>query len=660
MKEKVLWMLAAITIIAACSKGDDAASGETEAEVYYKKGYDSDHKLQHRMAEYYWKAAMATSVNSKEPGDVAVYAKSASRLTNVLSVRGEYEAALEVAVPAAERLEALKCDTMSDYTNLLVYIGCCKSRFGLSADEANQSYERAYKMHLDNIEKHRTNDTYKNAIAGVVNIAYNCNETSNFEEALRWTKRYGELISQFEQRTDIDTDYVDKQWARYDIYRAIAFEGLNRKDEASEAFNKFLTTRFSRMPNGKILAADYLTVADRWAEAADCFEGLDELLAEHDAGYSLETLQKMVLNKYQANLKAGRIDSAKMVGMFVCEHLDSAITQMRRLEAEELATIRNTETQKAIEQARVSRMKQWAGVIGLILLLALLAAYLLYRRRERGHMKRAYTQLHNAYEGLESSSRAEERSTTELEIARGIETLLKPEELPQHEAVSLYSLAETGRTPGGHFYDVILRDDKLIFCVGEGAGRGVGASMMMGLTTALFRTVAAAESQADSIVNALNQTLSGIGGENVSASLFVGVLNLENGHLNYCNAEHSAPLLIGERMDKLPVEDNVPVGMYADWTFAAQETTLAPGTLVFLYTDGLVKAENSEHEPFGERRMMGEALQSVYGLDSAPKPFVERMMTVVHRHIGDTPLNDDITMLAIKYLKPIKSVDDKE
>ena len=653
MKEKVFWMVAALLVLAACSKENASGSGGSESEIYYKKGYDSDRKMQHRMAEYYWKTAMATTVNSTKPEDVEVYAKSACRLTNVLSVRGEYESALEVAVPAAERLEELQCDTMSDYTNLLVYIGCCKSRFGLSADEANQSYDRAYKMHLENIEKHRTNETYKNAIAGVINIAYNCNETSNYEDALRWTKRYGELISQYEQRTDIDTDYVDKQWARYDIYQAIALEGLKRKEEAAAVFTKFQNTRYSHTPNGKILAVDYLAAADRWEEAADCYESLEDLMEEHDAGYSLEMLQKVV-QKYQANIKAGRLESAKAVSMFVCERLDSAITQMRRLEAEELSTIRATEAQKAVEQARISRMKQWGGVIALAVVFALLAAYLLYRRRQRNRMNQAYARLQDAYDGLESNSRAEERSVTELEIARGMETLLKPKDLPQHDAVDMYAIAEKASEPGGDFYDVVLRDGKLIFCVGDSTGRGVGSSMTMALMTAMFRTVAATESQPDHIVSILNQTLAGVGGENVSATVFVGVLDLESGQLSYCNAEHVAPLLIGERMDQLPVDDNVSVGLYDDWTFSAQETSLTTGTLIFLYTDGLTKAENVDHEAFDERRMMGEALQSVYGLDSAPQPFIDRMSATVHRFVGETALKDDITMLAIRYGKPAK------
>lgn len=651
MKEKVLWMMAALLVFAGCGKLTNSAENTNEAESYYKKGYESDRNMQYRMAEYYWKTAMATTANSTKPEDVQLYAKSACRLTNVLSVRGEYEAALEVAVPAAERLEQLQCDSMSDYTNLLVYIGCCKSRFGLSEDDAKKSYDRAYKMHLANIEKHRTSETYKNAIAGVINIAFNCNETGHFEEALNWTKHYGELISQYEQRTDIDSDYVDKQWARYEIYKAIALEGLHRNEEAAIEFSKFQKTRYSRTPNGRIIGVDYLTVAGRWAEAADSYESLDDLLEEHGVGYSLETFQKMVLKKYQANMKAGRRDSAMAVGMLVCERLDSAITQMRRLEAEELSTIRNMEERKAVEQARISRMKQWGGMSGLAVVCALLAVYLLYRRRERHRQEKAYAELQTDYNELESNSRMEERAATELQIARSMEGVMKSGVLPHHDTFEIYAAMELAKTPSGDFYDVVHRDGKLLFCIGEGAGQGVCASMSMSLTTALFRTVAAATDQPGCIVASINRTLSSVGGDDVSAKLFVGVFDLETGLLQYCNADHNVPLLIGERMEQLPVDENVAVGLYDDWTFTAQEKQVVPGTLMFFYTNGLTHAENVEHEPFDERRMMGEALQSVYGLDSTPKPFVERMSATVHRFIGEAELTSDMAMLAIRYLK---------
>ena len=105
----------------------------------------------------------------------------------------------------------------------------------------------------------------------------------------------------------------------------------------------------------------------------------------------------------------------------------------------------------------------------------------------------------------------------------------------------------------------------------------------------------------------------------------------------------------------MPVDENLSVGVNSVWNYEAQEVTLAPGTLFFAYSDGLPLAENVNHEPFEERRVMGEALQSLYGLESAPQPFIERMRATLQRFMGEAVLSDDMTMLAIRYGKAPKS-----
>lgn len=651
MRMRMLLTMAVVFSITACNTGITSETTQNEAESLYKKGYDCDRKMQHRMAEYYWKTAMAEVANSTKAEDLDIYARSACRLTNLLSVRGEYEAALDVAVPAAQRLDQQHCDSTSDYTNLLVYIGCCKSRFGMSVEEANESYERAYEMHLMNIKKQRTSETYKNAIAGVINIAYNCNETRHYEDALKWTNHYGELISEYEQRNDSNNDYVDKQWARYDIYRAIALEGLGRKEEAAEVFGHFQKTHYSQTPDGQLLGVNYLSFAGRWAEAANGYESLDELLKAHDASYSLETLQDMVLKKYQANKMAGRSDSAIAVSLFISEQLDSAITQTRRLEAEELSAIRNIEAQKAIVQARNAQTRQWVGMTSLALIFAIFTFYTYSRRRARLRLEKMYKELKSSAEQMVADSRSEERTNTERQIALSLQTLLKNGGLPRHNAFDIHSMTESCADVGGDFYDVLLRDGHLLFCIGDGSGCGVGASIAMAMTKALFRSATATESRPDCIVNIINHTLACAEGDKVSSTLFVGSLDLATGNLTYCNAGHLAPLLVGERLERLEVNENAAVGQNANQEYVAQETSLTPGTLLFAYTDGLTEVQNVDHQPFEDSRMMGEALQSVYGHDSAPKPFIERMTATVHRFIGDAELSDDITMLAIRYLK---------
>ena len=274
----------------------------SEPEAYYWQGYACDRTNQLRMAEFYWKTAITQTENSTTPEELALYAKSASRLANLLGSRGEYSAVLEMCEPVLKRLEELKCDTMSDYTNLLLIKGLCQTRFGLSKEAANENYERAYQTHMKNIEENHSDEAYKNAIAAVVNIAFNCNETQEYREAITWIDRYAELIRQYEQRNGADPLYVDRQWARYDIYRAIALDGQGKKEEAAKIYDHYLTTQYSQIPEGRIAIIDYLTAAKRWTEVADNYQYLDELLGHKD--YSIEDFQKMVLPKFKANMLA--------------------------------------------------------------------------------------------------------------------------------------------------------------------------------------------------------------------------------------------------------------------------------------------------------------------------------------------------------------------
>ena len=80
------------------------------------------------------------------------------------------------------------------------------------------------------------------------------------------------------------------------------------------------------------------------------------------------------------------------------------------------------------------------------------------------------------------------------------------------------------------------------------------------------------------------------------------------------------------------------------------EEHLEPGSLILLYTDGLTDVINVERKKFGEKRMMGAALQAMK-LDAQPEPFIGNMMEAVDRYAGGMEQDDDISMLAIRYTK---------
>ena len=139
----------------------------SEGKAYYWLGYAYDRLMQKRMAELYWKKGIAAVENSTEAEDVKVYATIVQRLTSLMNVWGEYEAAQQIVLPAIEKLEKLGCDSTGDYANLLLYEGCYQNRFGISEAKANKYLAQGYRMHLDLIQRHPYFVYYRDAVIGL-------------------------------------------------------------------------------------------------------------------------------------------------------------------------------------------------------------------------------------------------------------------------------------------------------------------------------------------------------------------------------------------------------------------------------------------------------------------------------------------------------------
>ena len=361
----------------------------SEGKACYWRGYAYDRLMQKRMAELYWKTGIAAVENSTEDEDVRVYAGITNRLTGLLTTWTEYEAALKVAIPATERLKSLGRDTTSEYTNMLIYIGCCRSRLGLSDKNTFNSLEEAYRAHLDNIKHHPNAISYRDAIVGVVNICYNYLEIGDYENARVWLERMKQLIDGYEKQPDMRPDYVEKQQARYDIYMARALEGLGRKDEAAEAYRKFCETSFFKTAEGNILASDYLRLAGRWQDAADNFGSMNEMMKAYGTSYSLENIQKMLLKKYEVNMKAGRLDTARAVSISITERLDSAITLSRSAEAREEAAVHQKELEMTAENERYMRQQHITRLAIMAAVILLLFVYIVVRHRVQARLAKA-------------------------------------------------------------------------------------------------------------------------------------------------------------------------------------------------------------------------------------------------------------------------------
>ena len=631
--------------------------GLSEGKMYYWMGYSYDHMLKKRMAEFYWKTGMTSVEDSKAPEDLDVYARIASRLTSMKSSIGEYEAALKISLPAIERLQALQCDTTSDYLNLLILTGCCQMVYGMSEEKVNEQLEMAYSQHLERISRDPSSEMFKDAIVGVVNICYNYIFTvsSNHEEAFRWIERYESLVDAYEKSGQARPDYIDKQRARIYLYRASALEENGQHNEAAREYDMLLQTNYGRSAEGHILICDYLKMAGRWEEAADNYAYMDAVMEQYGTGYSIENIQKLQLKKFEFNMKAGRRDTAMAVGMNVMEHLDSAITAMREADAHEQETLRQKEIEMNEKHQQVMRQRQLGRFAIMALLIIALVIYIIIRQRVQRRMKKAnndltkaHDDLMRAYDQLEETTTAKERMESELRIARDIQMSMVPNDSPDIEGLDMHGSMTPAKEVGGDLYGFVHNGDKLYFCIGDVSGKGVPASLFMAQATRLFRTLASQSMTVADIATRMNAELSENNEQGMFVTMFIAMLDISKHRLDFCNAGHNPPVIDDGKggLMLLDMEPNAPIGLWPGLEYVGQQINDFFNHPMLLYTDGLNEAENRQQEQYGEERML-EVIAANINADSVG--IIEALKADVARFRDGAEPNDDLTMLAIRY-----------
>jgi len=642
----------------------------SEGKSYYWLGYASDRTHKKRLAELYWTKGLAVIDDASTPEELEVYAAIASRLTGLKCTWGEYETGLKVAVPALEHLKRYNARMTSDYINLLIYQGCCQSRFGLSEEATNKSLEEAYQAHLDNMEKNQNAIAYRDAFVGVINICYNFLEIHDYQKAMYWIDRYGKLLEAYDKLPDARHDYADKQQARYYVYRATALEGVGRKAEAAKIYEKFLETSYSLTAEGLILGSDYLRQAGLWHDAADNLRSTERLIKEYGVDYSLQTIQEWMLKKFYVNMMAERIDTARAVSMKIVEHLDSAITKQRRQDAIEEEAVRQKEMEMTAEKERMERQQWWTRLAVMAALILALIIYIFVRNRMSARLKKAheqlkvaYDQLEETYEQLEETTSAKERMESELRIARNIQMSMVPSVFPDIKGLDMYASMTPAKEVGGDLYNYLLLDDKLYFCVGDVSGKGVPASLFMAQATRLFLTLAKQAMPPAEICTRINDALSGKDNESsMFVTFWLGLIDLTTGHLSFCNAGHNPPVIIDQAVDNngqcsmvngqcsmvnvqfIDMLPSAPIGILPGLEYKGEEIETIKGRTLLIYTDGLNEAENNEKEQFSDERLL-DILRNTHF--SSARQVIESLSAEVEAHRQGAEPNDDLTMMCL-------------
>ena len=257
----------------------------------------------------------------------------------------------------------------------------------------------------------------------------------------------------------------------------------------------------------------------------------------------------------------------------------------------------------------------------------------------------------NVKELMETTA-AKERIESELQIAHDIQMGILPKEFPpfpdRHE-FEIYATLEPAKEVGGDLYDFFfVDDDHLCFAVGDVSGKGVPAAIFMAVSKTLVKMEASKGLPAAEVLNRVNRQLSRDNPSLMFVTIFLGILNVRTGEVEYSSGGHDPPYVMSASGEIQPLEltDGVMLGVTEDFNYQSKKNLLQKGETIFLYTDGVTEAKNPDDQLFSDARLqqMLTRLQ-----EKGTTDIIQSIRSEIEIFSEGAPQYDDITMLALKF-----------
>src|SRR5688572_4076770 len=252
---------------------------------------------------------------------------------------------------------------------------------------------------------------------------------------------------------------------------------------------------------------------------------------------------------------------------------------------------------------------------------------------------------------------AERRAAQELEIARQVQARLFPQRLPELESLEYAGACVQTRQVGGDYYDFLdLGQSRLCLVLGDIAGKGIAAALLMANLQANLRSqCATAVEQPEQLLRSVNRLFYENTAENAYATLFYSEFDDRTCRLRYANCGHLPGLVVRSDGTVTRLSSTATVlGLFTDWPCHTAELQLSPGDLFAIYSDGITESFNDQEEEFGEPRLI-EALRRHLAL--SPTEIIDAVFDEVRRFSGDQQ-RDDVTLIVARCRsrEPISSV----
>jgi len=250
---------------------------------------------------------------------------------------------------------------------------------------------------------------------------------------------------------------------------------------------------------------------------------------------------------------------------------------------------------------------------------------------------------------LLEQSLEKQRLEEEMALAAGIQGRLLPAGDPRLPGYQVHGYNRQCNEVGGDYFDFIERPDgRMGVSVGDVAGKGIGASLLMANLQACLHVLSAAGLDLTEIMSRLNEHFCRHSAQNKFITFFNAEIDAAEHRLRFSNAGHNPPLLLRAAKDETErLSDGGPVlGVIPGIGYVATEKTLARGDLILLYTDGVTETTNEDGEEFGIDRLSAFL---VAARDRNPPDLLDSLVAELARFRGpDVSPGDDTTLVLIR------------
>ncbi|MBI5165698.1 MAG: SpoIIE family protein phosphatase [Magnetospirillum sp.] len=235
----------------------------------------------------------------------------------------------------------------------------------------------------------------------------------------------------------------------------------------------------------------------------------------------------------------------------------------------------------------------------------------------------------------------------EMDVARRIQQSILPRRLEIGPGFAIDALLRPAAEVGGDFYDFFPVDDghRVMFVIGDVSGKGVPAALFMTMVRSVLRSLVPIVRPLESCLGRVNEVVVSESRAGMFATVFIGEIHLASGVLRYCNAGHTAALLVGRTGGVRRLTANGPaLGLKSGHAYSAERLEMAPGSVLLAASDGVTEATAPDGRAFGEGRLDVLAANLAGG---TPTRTVEAIAAAVDDFTQGCERCDDLSCLAL-------------